>query len=197
MESEEKAQQESTLKSESMAGKSGTAAKEDSPGVIAKHWKLFVILFLVLAMIGMYFWKNMAVGNVRTEISKKATEVISEQNKSYLRLVSIPLVWAVRSEMIRNNYDQINQYIASFVKEKNMKELVVARIDGKVVAATNKKLEGANISTSFPADVLQAEETTITIRENGDYQVVSPVMGLNAKLGVLVLVYAPPAFVVQ
>lgn len=191
MGSEEKVPQEAILQPDSNVNKPETTSQEGKSGG-ASHWQLYVILFLILALVGMYFWKNLAVGKVRTEVSNKAAEIIGEQNNSYLRLVSIPLVWAVRSEMIRDNYDQINQYLANFVKEKNMKELVVAKTDGKVVAATNKKLEGTNISTSFPADVLQTAETTITVRENGEYQVVSPVMGLNAKLGVLVLVYAPP-----
>jgi len=167
------------------------APKPPSDNKVLKYWYLIVILLLILAVAGTYAWKNMAVARAKADLTQRAEQVIDEQNKTYLQLVAVPLAWAVRSEMIRDNYDQVNQYLAQFIKEKNMKELVVARPDGKVVAATNKKLEGAAITDSFPAEVLQVESTTLTTRDNGEIMVVSPVMGLSEKVGVLVLVYKP------
>lgn len=171
------------------------AAKPSSGSTFMKYWHLFVILLLMLAVAGTYAWKNMAVAKARIELTQRAEQLIGEQNKTYLELVAVPLAWAVRGEMIRDNYDQVNQYLAQFIKEKGMKELVVARPDGKVVAATNKKLEGAAITDSFPAEVLQVDSTTLTTMANGEIMVVSPVMGLSEKLGILVLVYRPVTFV--
>ncbi|MFA7062110.1 MAG: hypothetical protein WC156_14995 [Pedobacter sp.] len=190
-------QSEPTTQEGSNITRSEAPPEQRSSGIVARYWYIFVILLLIFAVAGMYFWKNIAVSRTKGEVANKAAHVISQQNESYLRLTAIPLVWAVRSEMIRDNYDQINQYLALFVKEQNMKELVVAKADGKIVAATNKKLEGTDITSAFPADVLRANETSITHRENGEYLVVSPVMGLNMKLGVLVLVYAPAAFSIE
>lgn len=168
------------------------ALKPSSSGnKLLKYWHLIVILLLIVALTGTYVWKNMAVARAKADLTQRAEQIISEQNKTYLQLVAVPLVWAVRSEMIRDNYDQVNQYLEQFIKEKNMKELVVARPDGKVVAATNKKLEGAAITDSFPAEVLQVDTTTLTTRDNGEIMVVSPVMGLSEKVGVMVLVYRP------
>ena len=167
------------------------ASKPPSDNKVLKYWYLIVILLLIVAVAGTYVWKNMEVARAKADLTQRAEQVIGEQNKTYLQLVAVPLAWAVRSEMIRDNYDQVNQYLAQFIKEKNMKELVVARPDGKVVAATNKKLEGASITDSFPAEVLQVESTTLTTRDNGEIMVVSPVMGLSEKVGVLVLVYKP------
>ncbi len=164
---------------------------------IATHWSLIIILLLVLAVAGMYGWKNVAVNSARTQVSESANRIITEQNKSYLRLVAVPLAWAVRSEMIRDNYDQINQYLNQFVKEKNMKEIVVARPDGTIVVATNKKLEGTSVSGAFSPSVLQEEKTTVSTLENGDIMVVSPIMGLSAKQGILILLYTPPNYTMQ
>ena len=104
---------------------------------IVNQWRLITILILFLAVAGMYMWKNMAVKRAEVQLTEQAARIITEQNSSFLRLVAVPLVWAVRSEMIRNNYDQINQYLTQFVKEKNMKEIVVAKPDGTMVVATN------------------------------------------------------------
>lgn len=170
------------------------APKPASGSKLLKYWYLFVILLLMLAVAGTYVWKNMAVAKAKTELTQRAEQVIGEQNKAYLQLIAVPLSWAVRSEMIRGNYDQVNQYLAQFIKEKGMKELVVARPDGQVVAATNKKFQGAVITDVFPAEVLQVESTTFTHRNNGEIVVVSPIMGLNERLGVMVLVFSPVSF---
>jgi uncharacterized membrane protein affecting hemolysin expression len=164
---------------------------------IATHWNLIIILLLVLAVAGMYVWKNVAVNSAKAQVSESANRIITEQNKSYLRLVAVPLTWAVRSEMIRDNYDQINQYLNQLVKEKNMKEIVVAKPDGTIVVATNKKREGASVTSVFPPSVLQEDKTMVTTLENGDIMVVSPVMGLSSKQGVLILLYTPPNYTMQ
>jgi len=99
--------------------------------------------------------------------------------------------------MIRNNYDQINQYLNQFVKEKNMKEIIVAKPDGTIVVATNKKREGTSVTSAFPPAVLQEDKTTVTTLENGDLMVVSPVMGLSTKQGILILLSTPPSYTLQ
>jgi len=164
---------------------------------IITHWHSITILLLILAIAGMYVWKNVAVNCAKTQVSESANRIITEQNKSYLRLVAVPLTWAVRSEMIRNNYDQINQYLSQFVKEKNMKEIVVAKPDGTIVVATNKKREGTSVTSAFPPSVLQEDKTAVTPMENGDIMVVSPVMGLSSKQGVLILLSTPPSYTIQ
>lgn len=145
----------------------------------------------------MYFWKNAAVSNAKTVVANRANTFIGEQNRTYLRLVGIPLVWAVRSEMLRDNYEQVNQYLALYVKEKSINALVVARQDGIIVAATDKKLQDSKISEFFPSNVTDVETITISIKDTGEYQVVSPIMGLNEKIGVLILVCAPAQFTAQ
>jgi hypothetical protein len=161
---------------------------------IVDHWRLIVILLLVIAVAGMYVWKNVAVNRATAQLTEKADRIITDQNRSLLQLAVVPLVWAVRSEMIRNNYDQINQYLTQFVKEKNMKEIIVAKPDGTIVVATNKKLEGKPIAGFFPPSVLQEDKISVSSLDNGDMMVVSPIMGLSAKVGVLILLYTPASY---
>jgi L-lactate utilization protein LutC len=172
---------------------------KQSPGksFIATQWRLIIILLLVVAIAGMYVWKNVAVNGVKAQLTENANRIIAEQNRSYLRLAVVPLVWAVRSEMIRDNYDQINQYLTQFVKEENIKEIVVAKPDGTIVVTTNKKFEGNPVSDILPPSVLEEDKLTVSSLENGDIMVVSPVMGLSAKVGVLILIYTPASYTLQ
>lgn len=177
---------------------SGQQPEQDSKkNFVVTQWRFITILILVLAVAGMYVWKNMAVNRATVQITERADRIISEQNRSLLKLAVVPLVWAVRSEMIRDNYDQINQYLNQFVKEQNMKEIVVAKPDGTIVAATNKKLEGTSIEGAFPPTVLELDKTTVTSLENDDIMVASPVMGLSTKVGVLILLYTPASYTLQ
>jgi len=164
---------------------------------IVAQWRLIVILFLLVTVAGMYVWKNIAVNKATEQLTEKAGRIITDQNRMFLRLAVVPLVWAVRSEMIRENYDQINLYLNQFVKEQNMKEIVVAKPDGAIAVATNKKFEGKPVTDIFPASVLQENKLTVSSLENGDIMVASPVMGLSTKVGVLVLLYTPSSYNLQ
>jgi hypothetical protein len=190
---------ESTLGSPSSQATSNAKSEMPIPTqspikMILKYWHFYVILFLLLAVAGMYIGKNMAVSKTRAELTQRAAQVIGEQNRSLLRLASIPFVWAVRSEMLRGNLDQVNQYLTLFVKEPGMKEIIVAGPDGVGLVATNKKREGATVTGSFPPEVLKSNVTMLSTLVNGDLVVAAPVMGLNSRLGTLILVSSPAQY---
>jgi hypothetical protein len=172
----------------------GAAGKSSSP---VKKWRLILILLLLAAIAGMYAWKQVAVENTRKELTQKAGQIIADQNRAWLELLSVPLVWAVRSEMIRGNYDQINQYMINFVRQPNVNEVVLVKPDGVIMLATNKRLEGTPVADSFPASVLQVERTTVSPLEQRGWMSASPIMGINQKLGVIIFVYVPPEYRLQ
>lgn len=95
---------------------------------------------------------------------------------------------------MRGNMEQVNEYLNQFVREPNMKELAVAAVDGRIVAATDKRREGAPAADTYPADALKAETVTAAVQKDGDILVVAPIMGLNARLGTLVMIASPPTF---
>ncbi len=189
--------QDSEKKSDAGVNNGQQPEQESKKSLVVTQWRLIIIFILILAVAGMYTWKNMAVKRAKADLTEQATRIITEQNSTFLRLVTVPLVWAVRSEMIRSNYDQINQYLTQFVKEKNMKEIVIAKPDGTIVVATNKKFEGKPVTDIFPASVLQEDKLTVSSLENGDIMVASPVMGLSSKVGVLILLYTPASYNLQ
>lgn len=168
--------------------------KVSSPGFAQSHWRLLGILLLIIAIAGLFLWKQIAVEQTRKEVTQKAENLIAKQNAALLQLAATPLVWAVRSEMIRGNYDQINQYMISFVRQPNVKEVVLVKPDGMVVLATNKSLEGTPAADSFPEAALQVEATVVTPLEKRGLMAASPIMGLNKKLGVLIIVYMPAQY---
>lgn len=153
---------------------------------------------LALLLVGAVIWKYSAVRHVeeraaaeKTQIVERTRKVIEDQTGYFLRLTMKPFVWAIRKEMLRENYEQVNEYLVQFVKEPRVRLVLVIDAGGKVVAATDKKLEGLPIAETRPGILLDGEDTTITKEPGGDLLVLTPVMGLSSRLGSLLLIYAP------
>jgi hypothetical protein len=154
-------------------------------------------VFVVL-LIGVFVWKSIAVRNMekrmeaqRAKLIEKSQQVITSKTHELLRLTTIPLVWVVRKEMINENYDQINEYLNRFVKEPTIKQILVVKSDGTIAVATDKKIEGAPFSSLFPQNLIEQNEISISDDGKGNIRVAAPIMGLNAKLGLLIMIYEP------
>ncbi|MBN2399156.1 MAG: hypothetical protein JXI33_02315 [Candidatus Aminicenantes bacterium] len=161
-----------------------------------KYW--VVIIVLLVAMGGMFLWKTIAEKKLRQEQTAQrqqwaevTRQTITENARQFLRLAAIPLVWAIRSEMLKENYEQINEFLIEFVKESHIKMILVATVDGTVVVATDKKLEGAAFSSLYPGGFLEKNETTVADDASGNIIIASPVMAFNRKLGIFFMVYEP------
>ena len=105
---------------------------------------LYTIGILVVLLICMFVWKNIAVRDVKktkeaqySKLAEKSQRVITNKTHELLRLTTIPLVWVVRREMINENYGQINEYLNRFVKEPHIKQIVVVKSDGTIAIATD------------------------------------------------------------
>ena len=152
-------------------------------------------VFVVL-LIGVFVWKSNAVRNMekrmeaqRAKLVEKSQQVITSKTHELLRLTTIPLVWVVRKEMIMENYNQINEYLNRFVKEPTIKQILVVKSDGTIAVATDKKIEGAPFSSLFPQNLIEQNEISISDDGKGNIRVVAPIMGLNTKLGLLIMMY--------
>ena len=167
-----------------------------------KH--LYVIGVLVVLVFIMYLWKNVAVKNVRErmeaqqiQLIEKSQQVMTEKTRYFLRLTTTTFVWAIRKEMLRENYEQINEYLNQFVKEPHIKQVLVVKSDGTVAVATDKKLEGVAISSLYPNELIEKNEIEITDDQNGNMLILSPIMGFNKKLGMFLMVYEPGKITIE
>lgn len=156
----------------------------------------YVIGALIILLFLTYLWKVIAVNNVEKQMEsrqiqlvQKSHQEITEKTRYFLRLTTNTFVWALRKEMLRENYEQINEYLVQFVKEPNIKQILVVKTDGTVAVATDKKLEGVSFSTLYPGRYEEATETVVADDEHGNILIASPIMGLNRKLGIVFLVY--------
>jgi hypothetical protein len=163
-----------------------------------KKISLYIIGILAVLIIAMFFWRFFSVRGLekemieqQTSFTQKTQQLMAENTSQFLRLTMVSLVWVVRKEMLQENYGQINEYLTNYVKERNIQQIVLVKADGVIAVATDKRIEGAEAASVFPPQIFEQEGINITEDENANLRVVAPIMGLNARLGSLVLIYKP------
>lgn len=160
-------------------------------------------VFLVILLF-IFAWKLIAVGQVEAEMAKQLANervLITQEAREYADKQYIKeeerfgqvLSWAVRGELIRNNLDQVDQYLNELVRMKDTDRVVLISEEGKLLVSTDKRLEDANISDLYPNEVLQADKITVVTNVDDKKLLVVPVMGLNNRIAVIVVSYSPPA----
>jgi len=153
------------------------------------------ILILVLFVIGLtvYFYKDYQLNRLRKDLTAQADTALAVQNKMMLAMSAKPLIWAIRSEMLRNNLDEINVFNTDLVKEKNVMEITVLNAVGKIINSTDKKLEGAMATENY-MQYLSADSVKVFNLSDSTSRLVAPVMGYQSKLGVVILNYKTSRF---
>ena len=152
-----------------------------------------LITFLIAVIVILSLWAFIKISLLENKFKKDTLKLKSDyENKidslttKQLMLSSKVFSWAIRSELTRENKEQVNQFFLSFIKEPGVSKVeFVNALDGRVMLSTNKKDEGL----VFPNQVALATTETINYRNDSVLSIVSPVMGLNNKLGVLVIEY--------
>ena len=163
-----------------------------------KKLSLYIIGILAVLIIAMFFWRFFSVRGLekemieqQTSFTQKTQQLMAENTSQFLRLTMVSLVWVVRKEMLQENYGQINEYLTNYVKEGNIQQIVLVKADGVIAESTDKRIEGAEAASVFPPKIFEQDDINITEDENANLRVVAPIMGLNARLGSLVLIYKP------
>jgi hypothetical protein len=171
-------------------------------------WSLLVFLGILLLVIA---WKYIAVSQAESRVDRERVQMTqdletersimmrrareyadSQYNKEEERFGQV-LSWAVRGELIRNNLDQVSQYLNELVKMKDTERVVLISDDGKLLVSTDKRLEEAEGKDLYPAEVLQKRKITMLSDVNGKKLLVVPVMGLNSRLATVVVSYKQAA----
>ena len=103
-----------------------------------------------------------------------------------LRLMGVPLGWAVRSEAIDEDFEQIEKYAMRLLKEPSVKRVVFVNAEGMVQLSTDRKLQGEP-AASFFGDLATRSDIALRAEESGDYQLMVPILGYNSRLGCLIV----------
>jgi hypothetical protein len=154
---------------------------------VRKHPVATTVLIGLIAIVTVFYGKEIQ-GNIEKKALVKAANMQIRQNDEALaKLIVKPLVWSIRSEMLRNNMEQVNQLISDLIKNSQIQYIHLLDLDGTVKLSTNKKMEGQFITDDAVKTVLGIDSTSLIAPENNQITVVSPIMDYDKKLGTLVV----------
>lgn len=150
------------------------------------RWIIIIVLIVVGA--GLYFYQSYQLSHLKKDLTAQADSALVNQNQTMLKMSAKPLVWAIRSEMLRNNLDEINVFNTDLVKEENVVEVTLLNGVGNIINSTDKKLEGTMASEEYMR-FLKTDSVQVFSLSDSTSRLVAPVMGYQSKLGVVILSY--------
>jgi hypothetical protein len=158
-----------------------------------------VITVLLLLVGGTYAWKVWVVRGLerrfaaeQNQLATTQRQALNVQARDMLRIAARPLAWAVRAELLRGNVGQVDDYFREFVRERGVNSVLLVGPDGKILLATNRKLETQAADAFVSKTVLETPDVTIE-EAGGLLRLGVPVMGFDRRLGLLVIDYDPGA----
>ncbi|WP_454802803.1 hypothetical protein [Mucilaginibacter phyllosphaerae] len=160
---------------------------------------ILIIVVIALALVAaIWGWKSIELNKLQAKsdtekaaLISKANQQLMQSHSEHLRLLAKPFVWALRTEMLQGNFNQVNLYLSDMVKEANVQQIIIANDKGLVVASTNKKDEKQPFSVI--AKGVDISSNDIKVDTNGKViMMTSPIMGFNNRLGTLLIKYAVP-----
>ena len=157
--------------------------------LIIKHSTVSVLLLSLLALTVVYIWKESQNEKQKIKNMKVATRQIEKTQQDLLKILTKPLVWDIRSEMLRGNLEQVDLLISDLVKENNFRYIHLIASNGNVILSTNKSLEGKQIDDKIIAHLLVVESPSIVELADKTIVVATPVMGIDRRLATLVVGY--------
>lgn len=174
--------------------KSTDSQKSDSPKKQNKtpFWKKHFLSLLLLLAVGVSIvWALISQNRLEKKHEAEIEQLISDHNSvvndlvlDKAKLTTSTLALAVRSELIDENKDQVNQYFLQMIKNKQIsKIMLVNHKSGQIEMSTNRKDE----STIFQNKNLLTAKNVVSEDTGSVITTATPVMGLNNQMAVLVV----------
>ncbi len=172
-------------------------SKKETPGMefnaklalFLKKNIISVILLVALVLSSIWFATKIKNNsnhfeNVKAQIiSKYETELDSLQVK-HMEFAAVVFSWSIRSELIRNNTENLNQLLTVFVQESKADLVQIINPEDKMVLlSSDKKYEGLQYSGNLNFEL----KNSVVLKEDGIVKIVTPVMGFNSLIGILIL----------
>lgn len=148
-----------------------------------------VVLAIVLIVVYIWFSIKISVNTKQYEtektliITKYETEKDSMHIKS-LEFASMVFSWSIRSELLRDNKENLNQLLTIFVKasDANIVQLV-SPTDKLILLSSDKKFEGTHYDKEINFEINEP----VVLTDDQGVSILVPVMGFSNRIGVLIV----------
>ncbi len=170
---------------------------------------LWVPLTLAVLLLLLFVWKYVALSAAEARLEEqrialteqaarekaallaRANAAITQYSDEAHVLLGTGLSWAVRGEMIQGNLGQVDEFFGELVRNPRIQRVALADASGRILTASDRKLEGGTFSEHFPAELLNAPGVAVHPGEQGQKNLALPVQGLTQRLGTVIVAYQP------
>ena len=125
----------------------------------------------------------------RAAAVSRTREALSAESEEAMKLFGTALGWTIRSALMRENHDEIDQYFTELVKRERIRLALLAGPDGQVLVSSDRNYQASPFSQHFPESLLQEPAVALHAAEGQSKRLVIPVQGLSRRLGTVLLVY--------
>ena len=157
--------------------------------IVAFLLKHKIVIGLIIIFVVYWFYTNNKLNNQKEAFENTISNIemqyehkLDSTKVAGMNQMAKVFSWAVRSELIRNNVENVVQLMMNLVKERAINSIsLINASDNKVILSTNKKEEGEQFSSLNVASIsnLFVQEDSLRVR------IYSPILGIDSKLGVL------------
>lgn len=153
--------------------------------------KYYVTLIVIILIIS--GWALIKISLLNSDFKSEKETIIKNYelkldslNIDRMKLTAKTFSWAIRSELMRANKDQINQYFDEFVKAPGVLKLQLINSENSLIEiSTDKKDEGISVP------MLQAITEQSTVTDSTEFKIITPITGLNKQIGVFIVTMKP------
>ena len=130
----------------------------------------------------------------RTALLEQADAQHASAVKQALDLLGVPLAWAVGREVAAENWAQVERYVGELAQLDGVEEVVVARADGAVAAASDPRYVGVDFRSLYAERYLSTDEVVVDEIAPGRWLLVTPVEEQGTRLATVVVACQLPPF---
>jgi hypothetical protein len=153
---------------------------------------------LVLLLIAMYAWKVASVNRIEDQLAEQqqaweqgARHAVQQNTRAMLGLAAVPLGLSAREEAMSRNYGLMQERFERMLREPGVERVLYATASDSIAVSTDRSLIGKPLSAAIAVQYSRPVGTNVVL-EDGAYQAVVPITGLNERLGVVILTFRQP-----
>lgn len=148
-----------------------------------------VVLALILILV--VIWFSAKIDNNKSQFENEKIQLITqyETERDSLQIKSLEFQstvfsWSIRSEMLRDNMENLNQLLTIFVQESTANLVQIVNPDTReVIISSDKIYEG----TRYDQEVNFEINHQVVIKEDQKISIITPIMGFSNRIGVLIV----------
>lgn len=142
---------------------------------------LIIIIILIWGYSKIYFLKKSYKEERHGLITNYETK-IDNINVTNMQLTAKAFSWAIRSELIRENNDQISQFFDEFIKTPGILKLQLINTENSTIEISTDKKDVGLPNTDY-IDIKKQE----TISGFSEMRIITPISGMNNQIGIFIL----------